>query len=152
MLRLTICMYRWLKKNILYIALLQATITTLGSLYFSEIRDFPPCVLCWYQRVFMFPLVILIIVGILRKDRGLWLYVLPVSIVGWCIALYHNLLYWKILPESIQPCTLGISCTSVYIEWFGFVTIPFLSLAAFTVIIISMLILKKESASYEHRS
>ena len=130
-------------KYILYLALVQSIIATLGSLYFSEIMKLPPCVLCWYQRILMYPLVIIISVGILRRDKGLPLYVLPMSILGWVIALYHNLLYYKILPEAAAPCTMGVSCTTKQIEWFGFVTIPLLSFIAFTVITICMFLYRR---------
>jgi disulfide bond formation protein DsbB len=102
-----------------------------------------PCVLCWYQRIFMYPLVIIMAVGILRKDKGIYHYVLPLSNLGLIIALYHNLLYYKILPESVQPCVLGISCTTKQIEWLGFITIPLMSLTAFTVITVCMLFYRK---------
>lgn len=128
------------QSTILYIAWLQSVIATLGSLFFSEIMKFPPCVLCWYQRICMYPLVVILFVGMIKKDKKVYLYALPLSITGWIIALYHNLLYYKILPESIKPCTLGISCTTKFIEWFGFVTIPLLSFIAFTVINICMII------------
>jgi disulfide bond formation protein DsbB len=125
--------------SILYIAWLQSVIATFGSLFFSEVMKFPPCVLCWYQRIAMYPLVFIIAVGLLRKDKRVYLYVLPLSITGFIIAIYHNLLYYNILPESIKPCVLGVSCTTKFIEWFGFITIPFLSLVAFLVINLCMI-------------
>lgn len=128
----------WVGKNALYIALIQAIAATLGSLYFSEIAHFPPCVLCWYQRVCIYPMVVILLVGILRKDRLVHLYVLPLAIIGWIIAVFHNLLYYNIIPEAAAPCVAGISCTTKFIEWFGFVTIPFLSFTALTVMIVLM--------------
>ena len=123
-----------LSKYLPHLAWLQATVAMLGSLYYSEVMKLPPCVLCWYQRILMYPLVLILLVGILRKDKQVVTYVLPLSIGGFLIAVYHNLLYYNILPESIKPCALGISCTTRYVEWFGFVTIPLQSLIAFTVI------------------
>lgn len=131
------------KKNILYIAWVQSITAMFGSLYFSEVMKLTPCVLCWYQRILMYPLVAIIAVGILRKDKGLHQYVLPLSIAGFLIAAYHNLLYYGIIPESIQPCKLGISCTTRQIEWFGFITIPLMSLTAFAIITTCMLIYRK---------
>jgi disulfide bond formation protein DsbB len=116
------------------VAWVQALIATLGSLYFSEVMTLPPCVLCWYQRIAMYPLVVVLGVGLLLRERRIRLYALPLSLAGLAIALYHNLLYYGIIPESIQPCTTGVSCTSRQIEWLGFITIPLLSLVAFTVI------------------
>lgn len=122
-------------------AWLVAVIATSGSLFFSNVMGYPPCVLCWYQRICMYPLVLIILVRLIRLDKSIFFYIFPLSILGWLIALYHNLLYYKILPESSAPCTKGISCTSVHIEWFGFITIPFLSFIAFTTILIFMIII-----------
>lgn len=133
----------FIKKNLAQFALLQASIAILGSLYFSEVLKFPPCVLCWYQRIFMYPLVVILAVGIWKKDKNLPFFVLPLSIGGVIVAAYHNLLYYGIIPQSIAPCTLGISCTTKQIEWFGFVTIPLLSLLAFISITFLMLLYKK---------
>jgi disulfide bond formation protein DsbB len=123
-----------LQINILYLALVQAIVATLGSLYFSEVMSLPPCVLCWYQRIAMYPLVIILAVAIIKKSKDVVLCVIPLSVVGLAISIYHNLLYWNIIPESVAPCKAGISCTTKFFEWFGFVTIPFLALTAFTVI------------------
>lgn len=120
------------KKLILYLAFAQVLLATLGSLIFSEIFKFPPCVLCWYQRIAMYPLVVIFGVAILKKDKNFIFYTWPLIITGWLIAFYHNLLYYNILPEAAAPCIQGVSCTTKFIQWFGFITIPFLSLSAFT--------------------
>jgi disulfide bond formation protein DsbB len=125
-------------KKALYLGLIQAIISFLGSMTFSNILMYPPCVLCWYQRIFMFPLSIILMVGILRKDILVHLYVLPLALMGWTIALYHNLLYYKIIPDTIAPCSTGVSCTVKYVEYFGFITIPLLSFVAFSIIIVLM--------------
>lgn len=130
-------------KTFLYVAWIQSLLALLGSLYFSEVMDLPPCVLCWYQRILMYPLALILAIGMLRKDKGLHLYVLPFSILGFAVAVYHNLLYWQILPESVAPCEAGISCTTKFFEWFGFITIPFLSLVALTIITVCMLLFRK---------
>lgn len=135
----------FLRKYIVYLAWIQSIAATLGSLYYSEIRHFTPCVLCWYQRIFMYPLVIIIAVGILRRDKKLYQYVLPMSILGWFIAFYHILLQKGILPESIAPCAIGASCATKYTGYFGFITIPVMSLAAFSGIILCMLVYRKIS-------
>lgn len=123
-----------------YLAFLTATFATIGSLVFSELFHFPPCVLCWYQRICMYPLFIILGVGILERNKNMYKYVLPLSFLGEIIAIYHNLLYYKILPESAAPCIAGVSCTTKFIEYFGFITIPFLSLVAFTIINVCMVI------------
>jgi disulfide bond formation protein DsbB len=127
-------------QNILYIAFVIALFSMTGSLFFSEVLKFPPCILCWYQRIAMYPLVPILAIGILKKDKLLPYYVLPLSLVGLTIAFYHNLLYYNIIPEAAAPCALGISCTTKFIEWFGFITIPFLSFLGFAIISSSMYI------------
>lgn len=134
----------------LYIAFAQALFASLGSLLFSEILHFPPCTLCWYQRAFMYPLVIILAVAISKKDPNVLAYATPFAIIGWLIAAYHVLLYYGIIPQSLAPCSQGVSCTTKFIEYFGFITIPFLSLTAFTVILLSLYLYRqhqKNSAS-----
>ncbi len=119
------------RKFLLYMAWLIALVSTVGSLFFSEVMGLPPCVLCWYQRIAMYPLVIVIGAGIIMQDFRLKYYALPLCLTGLAISIYHNLLYYGILPESIAPCTQGVSCTSRQIEWLGFITIPLMALTAF---------------------
>lgn len=129
---------------LLYVAWIVALAATVGSLFFSEVMNLPPCVLCWYQRIAMYPLVVIIGVGIITRDRRIKNYALPIALGGLAIAIYHNLLYYGILPESIAPCTEGISCTSRQIEWFGFVTIPLLAATAFAGLTLCLLFYKSE--------
>lgn len=131
------------QKYALTIAWFQALVAMLGSLFFSLVMQLPPCDLCWYQRIALYPLVLILGLGIMRKDRTSILYAWPLAAIGWCIALYHNLLYYKILPEAMAPCKAGISCTTRYIEWFGFLTIPLLSLIAFSVILACLYVARK---------
>ena len=129
-------------KWYLYLVWIQSILAMMGSLYFSEIAKYPPCTLCWYQRVFMYPLAYLIPIAIINKDKQVWVYIIPLAVLGWLIAFYHNLLYYDILQESQATCQAGISCTTKYIEFFGFVTIPLLSLIAFTIEIGAMWLYK----------
>src|SRR5262245_24594573 len=115
----------------LAVGALQTLVATLGSLYFSLIKHWDPCVLCWYQRICMYPLVVLLGVAWITKDYKIGRYAWPLVIIGWGFALYHNLLRWGILPETC-PAT-GPSCLQGT-PWFGFITLPLLSLVAFTVI------------------
>jgi len=121
-----------------YIAWVQVVLATIGSLYFSEVLGLTPCTLCWYQRVLMYPLVGVIAVGLLRRDRSIAAYVLPLTTLGLAVSGYHNLLYYGALPEVAQPCRLGVSCTARQIEWLGFVTIPLMSMTAFAVVTVSV--------------
>lgn len=130
---------KFIRENLLQLALLVAGFSTLGSLYYSEIAKLPPCLLCWYQRICMYPLIIILSVGIWKKDKNAAYMALPLSAIGLIIAIYHNLLYYNIIPESLAPCTAGISCTTKQLELFGFITIPLMSLAAFIAINILVL-------------
>ena len=113
---------------------LVASASTLGALFLSEVMAIAPCVLCWYQRIFMFPLVLILPAGLLPFDRKIVRYALPLALVGWLIALFHVLLAAGYIPESIRPCTQGVPCTEEQIMWFGFLTIPHLSLLAFSIV------------------
>lgn len=105
-----------------------------GSLFFSYVMGFAPCVLCWYQRIFLFPLVVVLAVGLFPFDRGVVRYALPLTGIGWLIAAYHNLVYFGIVPENLSPCTQGVSCAEEYVKLLGFLSIPLMSLLAFTAI------------------
>ena len=109
-----------------------ASISTLGALFFSEIMELPPCVLCWYQRIFMFPLVLLLPVGLFPFDARVVRYALPLALAGWLVSLFQVLLVVGLIPEAIRPCTQGVPCSEVQIEWLGFVNIPLLSFIAFS--------------------
>ncbi len=132
--------------TILFLCWLLASASAMGSLFFSHVMGFAPCVLCWYQRICLFPLVIILAVGLFPFDRSAVKYALPVAIAGWLTAIYHNLLYAGIIPESIQPCSQGVSCTEEYIDLFGFLTIPMLSLLSFSTIV-ALLIASKRRIS-----
>jgi disulfide bond formation protein DsbB len=120
--------------NLVFACWLIATASTLGALFFSEVMSLPPCVLCWYQRIFIFPLVLLLPAGLFPFDPKIVRYALPLALVGWSIALFHVLITVGLIPEGITPCTQGVPCARNQIEWFGFLSIPLLSLAAFSVI------------------
>lgn len=127
------------KPQSLFIAWFISTIATLGSLYFSEIRGFIPCELCWFQRIFMYPLPLILGISIFQNDYTSKKYVLPMSMIGWVISLYHYSLQKIPGFTEIKACSNGVPCSGEYINWIGFITIPFLSLMAFSVIIISMM-------------
>ena len=121
--------------TIIFICWLIAAISSLGSLFFSEVMAFAPCALCWYQRIFMFPL-----------DKNVVKYALPISMVGWAFAFYHFLVYSGFIPERLQPCGEGVPCSETYIDLFGFLTIPMLSLLSFTAIIVLLFVYKRRLA------
>lgn len=129
--------------SILFLCWLIAAVSVLGSMFFSEVMDFAPCALCWWQRIFMFPLAIIFLAGLFPFDRNVIRYALPIAAGGWLVALFHTLLYSGIIPESLEPCRQGVSCKEVYIEWLGFITIPMLSLMAFSAVIALLVLLRR---------
>ena len=127
-----------------YIAWIVALVATAGSLFFSEVMQLPPCVLCWYQRIATYPLVLIIGIGIILRDARMKFYALPFALIGLAISVYHNLLYYGFIPESITPCTEGVPCNAVQIEWLGFITIPLMGFAAFMGIALCLLLYKQK--------
>ncbi|MGG3843873.1 disulfide oxidoreductase [Anoxybacillus kestanbolensis] len=126
-------------KIYLFVAWIVSTVATLGSLYFSEIRGFIPCELCWYQRILMYPIALILGISTFQNDSSSKKFVLPMAILGWFISFYHYLLQKVPGFAEIKPCINGIPCNVEYINWFGFITIPFLALTAFTIIILCMI-------------
>ena len=125
---------------------LVALVATFGSLFFSEIMGLPPCVLCWYQRIFMFPLVITLGIGLLPFDPGNVRYSLALAIGGFGVALYHCLLYVGFIPEGVQPCSQGVSCADRTSQAIGMVPIPLLSVIAFSIIVALLSVVRKRVA------
>ena len=124
---------------LVFAAWLIAAVSMLGALFLGEVMHLPACVLCWYQRIFMFPLTLIMPIGLFPFDRRIVRYALMLAVPGWLIALFHQLLIAGVIPESIKPCVQGVPCSEKVIEWFGFVTIPLLSILAFTAIIALLL-------------
>jgi disulfide bond formation protein DsbB len=126
--------------GLVYLAWVIALGGTLGSLFFSEVMKLPPCVLCWYQRICLYPLVLMLPVGVFLRDARVAIYTLPLVIVGLGIAVYHNLLYYGVIAEALSPCTAGVPCTSRQINWFGFVGIPLLGLLTFASLLLLLIL------------
>lgn len=130
--------------NLLFASWIIATIATLASLFFSEIMGLKPCVLCWWQRIFMYPLVLILLVGMYPLDRKIVRYALPLAVIGWLFAVYHYLLYIDVIPEGLAPCDQDLSCKEADLELFGFITIPMLSILSFTAIIVLLVMFHKQ--------
>ncbi len=128
---------------LLFTAWFIAASAALGSIFFSHVMGFVPCVLCWYQRICLFPLVLVLGAGLFPYDRSAVRYGLVIAVPGWCIALYHNLLYTGIIPKELQPCAQGVPCTEKYIDLFGLFSIPMLSLMGFTILISILIFIYK---------
>lgn len=124
---------------------LLATTGTLGSLFFSEVMGLKPCVLCWYQRIFMYPLVVIFLVGLFPLDRSVFRYAFPLALIGLGFAIYHYLIYSGYIPESLQPCSKEASCAEINLELLGFITIPMLSILSYAAIITLLLIFRNRS-------
>ena len=121
-----------LQATTLELATLIAIGATLGSLYFSEVRNFVPCEYCWYQRIAMYPLALILLIASVRRDKNIIPYALTLSLAGFGISAYHYQL--QLFPEQSSSCGLDASCTYRWIEVFGFVTIPLLALTSFAFI------------------
>lgn len=132
-------------KYAIYILLIVSLVATLGSLYFSEIVGFVPCKLCWIQRIFMYPIPILLLTAIYKKSREVFLYSLPLSLTGFVIAGYHY--FMQLNPNPYAPCGdigFSVSCSENFFTHFGYITIPWMSFSAFLIItLVSFLNLNK---------
>lgn len=122
------------------LAWLVATVTTLGSLYYSEIAHFTPCKLCWYQRIAMYPLVLLLGIAAVRRDRGIRIYVIAQCAVGAVIAAYHSFIQAFPPEGGTSFCTVDAPCTERYVWQFGFVSLPFMAFTSFVFIIVLMIV------------
>lgn len=117
--------------TLVFIAWLVASISTLGAIFLGEVMGYAPCVLCWYQRIAMFPLVFVLAAGLFPFDPRVIRYGLPLALAGLAIATFHLALIAGWIPDSIKPCQQGVPCSNVQVTWFGFVTTPLLSLLSF---------------------
>ncbi|MDT8369147.1 MAG: disulfide oxidoreductase [Longimicrobiales bacterium] len=124
-----------------------AAIATAGSLYLSG-SGLEPCRLCWYQRIAMYPLVVILGVAVLRRDIGVWRYALPLSVTGGLISVYHAVVQLRPALE-LTECAVGVPCTLRYFAVFGFISIPWLAGAAFlwiTTLVTAAAILARRSS------
>ena len=126
----------------LFAAWLVALASTLGALFLGEVMGMTPCLLCWYQRIAVFPLAVILLLGLTPFDPGSIRYALPLAVIGWLIAAYHNLLFWDVVPEDLVQCGQGASCKDAQIQVAGFLPIPLMSLIAFSLIIVLLLAVK----------
>ncbi|MGB6329862.1 MAG: disulfide oxidoreductase [Halarcobacter sp.] len=129
-----------ISSMIIFGCFLISSVATLGSLFFSEVMEFVPCSMCWYQRIFMYPLVLIFLINLLYPDEKIFKYSMPLVLLGFLFALYHNLLMWGIIPESAVPCKQGVPCSTEYFEYLGFINIPFLSLFSYFLILVLLLL------------
>lgn len=136
-------LWNFLSENSLAFSFLISASAVVGSMFLSQIAKIPPCDLCWYQRIFMFPLPIISGIAVFKDDYGIKKYVIPLASIGLVIAIYHYLL--QKLPSLPLPCTNSIiSCTDKQLELFGYLTIPLMSATAFALVLFLMLAMRKK--------
>jgi disulfide bond formation protein DsbB len=122
----------FLGNQSVWLAWLVAMGATAGSLYYSEVAGFHPCSLCWYQRIAMYPLVVIVLVGAVTRDRFLARYAIPLTIAGAVLAIYNYLV--QLFPGIEVACALENPCSAIDVEAFGFLTMPLMSLVGFAAI------------------
>jgi disulfide bond formation protein DsbB len=126
--------------TLVFIAWLVAGVSTLAALFLGEVMGYTPCVLCWYQRICMFPLVLILAAGLFPFDRRVVRFALPLALAGWLLALFHWGVASGLIPERVTPCSQGVPCSVEQVVWFGFLTLPMLSVLAFSIIIAMLLL------------
>ncbi|TRY26297.1 disulfide bond formation protein B [Brevibacillus sp. LEMMJ03] len=132
-----------IKEYALFGSWVVSLIATAGSLFFSEVMKYIPCELCWFQRIFMYPLVILLGVAAAKKDYHMSSYALILSVIGGCISLYHYLIQKVPALNDLGTACGIIPCNTDYINWLGFITIPFLALVAFIMIAVLQVFIRR---------
>ena len=123
---------RGLRADMMRLAFSVAAVSTAGSLWFSEVGDFVPCQLCWFQRIAMYPLVVVLGVAVWRGDPDPRWRVLPFSVVGLLVSAYHYQL--QLFPDQGSSCDVTAPCTQRWVEEFGFVSIPFMAFCGFAAV------------------
>lgn len=139
----------FLKKNFLAFAFTVATFSTITSLFYSEIAHLPACSMCWYQRIFLFPQVFLLGMALYKKDNHIIDYGILLSLVGALLAIYHILLQNGV--KLYTPCSVNttlVSCSDQLFSYFGYITIPVMSLTAFVMILILLILARQKREKY----
>ncbi|WP_138517122.1 disulfide bond formation protein B [Rhodoferax bucti] len=132
--------------RVLVLAWMVSVIATLGALFIGEVMLMTPCTLCWYQRILMFPMAIILGMGCFIDDRRSAVYAMPFAAAGSVFAAYHCLLVADLVPRHWVPCSAGVSCANQELSILGGLPIPWLSLAAFlTILVLLTHYLKKTS-------
>ncbi len=127
---------------------LAAGTATLGSLYLSEIAHLIPCTDCWYQRIAMYPIAVILGIATVRRDANVRIYVTTIAIMGAIVSIYHYLIQWFPNLEGTS-CTTSVPCTGVWFRVFGFMSIPYMALSAFAFVLVMMLALRSNTAGKE---
>jgi disulfide bond formation protein DsbB len=116
-----------------WLAFAVAATAMASSLYYSEIANFPPCDFCWYQRIAMYPLTLILLIAAITNDRRVARYVIPIAVIGVALSGYHVQL--QLFPEQASSCTPTVPCHTQWVDEFGFVSIPFMAGSGFLAIL-----------------
>ncbi len=130
---------------LLFVGWLLAVVSMAGSLFLSDVMDYAPCVLCWYQRIPMYALALILGIALWKQDVHVVKYAQPLALVGVALAAFHCLLYLGYIPKGIQPCSQDVPCSEVKLQIWGFLTIPLMSLVAFLAIVVVLFLLNRRS-------
>lgn len=134
----------------LWLAFLIAAVATAGSLYYSEVADFIPCRLCWFQRIAMYPLAVILLVAAIRRDWEVWRYAVPIAAIGASVSIYHYLIEWQPDLEVGDACSAtGVSCSTIWYRELGFVTLAFSALCGFVAVTVLTAVGAKVAAERE---
>lgn len=134
------------KLRMLLVAWIIALTATFSALFIGEVMGQTPCVLCWHQRILLFPLAVILGIACYLSDGGVWRYALPLAAIGALVAAYHNLVYFGFVDEALIPCSAsGPSCSSADMTILGGVPIPILSLAAFSSITLLLALIARRN-------
>lgn len=121
----------FINKYVLLVTFIISLSAVLGSLIYSNLAGFPPCELCWIQRIFMYPQALISFIALIRKDKSVIQYLFPLSILGGLIAFYHSITHFG-LGDSLLECTSALGdCGKLYVFEYGYITIPLMSLTMF---------------------
>lgn len=128
--------YKFVEKNILILLFVISLSAMIGSLLYSNIIGFPPCELCWFQRIFLYPQVLLSLIAFIKKDLNIVMYLLPLSILGAAVSFFHSLVQMGIGSSILGGCVaVGGECAKVYVKAYNYITIPFMSFTIFAYLI-----------------
>jgi disulfide bond formation protein DsbB len=137
--------YSFVNKYVLELIFFSSMSALVGSLLYSNVAGFPPCELCWIQRIFMYPQALLSFMAMWWKDKKMVIYLLPMSVLGGLVAFYHSLTNWG-FGGSLLGCTsVGGECSRVYVLEYGYITIPFMALTTFAYLILISVVYYKST-------
>lgn len=129
--------HEMLRGHELLFGTIAAATASLGSLYLSEVAHLIPCTDCWYQRIAMYPIAVILGIAAYRRDASVRVYIAPIAVIGGAISVYHYLIQWFPRLET-TACTTAVPCTGVWFRVFGFISIPYMALSAFTLVLVLM--------------